>query len=590
MDSGSVDAQSMDSGKTDPGSTYVAASCNYSDVNTLINGPAHVAVNGDTIRIPAGTCTWSSRISISGKGFTIVGAGTPNTAPSQVGAGTSTTTLIDGAAGPLFAVTGIPFGQTMRISLLNIQPVAGAGSNTILGGLSFVGACTAGGCPNIRVDNITFPSSWDTSSVTVASGGLILTDGVFGVVDHNTASGTGSVGSPLVQLAHSAWQGIGAYGDNSFASAGSFGTSQALYIENNLLSDVRGTENDVSAVGGGLGGDRAVCRYNTFNPQAGSGLCSSHGTSWIGRQRGMRQREIYRNKVSVSGADGGSGISSGTGLVFENSWTGSWNKLVSLDVPRDWHSIAPFNFCDGAQAFDTNDGVTYASGTVTTGGTSTFSDHTKGWATNQWSPFGAPYSVHNVTSNFGGAIFSNSATQYALSENFVFNTWTVGETYHVLRASACIDQPGRGAGSLLQGTTPVLVSTGNPGPVKQVLDPIYEWADTHTGGGGTPVTTASPRLLANRDYYSEDANQAAQGSPSSPFAGNPSTGPGVGHGALANRPASCTTGVAYWATDQGNWNQSGSLAQGELYICTATNTWALHYTPYTYPHPLVSAP
>jgi hypothetical protein len=159
-----------------------------------------------------------------------------------------------------------------------------------------------------------------------------------------------------------------------------------------------------------------------------------------------------------------------------------------------------------------------------------------------------------------------------------------------LRASACIDQPGRGAGALLQGTTPVLASRASPGPVNQVLDPIYEWGDTHTGGGGTPVTTASPRLLANRDYYSEEANQAAQGSPSAPFTGNPGTGPGVGHGALANRPTTCSTGVAYWATDQGNWNQSGSGGQGELYICTATNTWALHYMPYTYPHPLVTGP
>jgi hypothetical protein len=44
--------------------------------------------------------------------------------------------------------------------------------------------------------------------------------------------------------------------------------------------------------------------------------------------------------------------------------------------------------------------------------------------------------------------------------------------------------------------------------------------------------------------------------------------------------------VGYWATDQGSWNQSGSGGQGVLYTCTATNVWALTYTPYTYPHPL----
>ena len=38
---------------------------------------------------------------------------------------------------------------------------------------------------------------------------------------------------------------------------------------------------------------------------------------------------------------------------------------------------------------------------------------------------------------------------------------------------------------------------------------------------------------------------------------------------------------------QGSWNQRGSGQQGQLYVCTSTDTWTLHYTPYTYPHPLV---
>ena len=41
---------------------------------------------------------------------------------------------------------------------------------------------------------------------------------------------------------------------------------------------------------------------------------------------------------------------------------------------------------------------------------------------------------------------------------------------------------------------------------------------------------------------------------------------------LANRPAICTPGVGYWATDQGNWNQSGNGGQGQLFVC-------VHQTP-----------
>ena len=61
--------------------TYTAASCNQSDVNAVINGPTHKAVNGDTIIIPAtgSPCTWTSGITINGVGIDITGTGTPNT-------------------------------------------------------------------------------------------------------------------------------------------------------------------------------------------------------------------------------------------------------------------------------------------------------------------------------------------------------------------------------------------------------------------------------------------------------------------------------------------------------------------------------
>ena len=61
---------------------------------------------------------------------------------------------------------------------------------------------------------------------------------------------------------------------------------------------------------------------------------------------------------------------------------------------------------------------------------------------------------------------------------------------------------------------------------------------------------------------------------------------GIGRGTLASRPATCTTGVGYWATDQGEWKSKNPGPDGQFYKCTSTNTWTLYYTPYTYPHPL----
>lgn len=52
---------------------------------------------------------------------------------------------------------------------------------------------------------------------------------------------------------------------------------------------------------------------------------------------------------------------------------------------------------------------------------------------------------------------------------------------------------------------------------------------------------------------------------------------GVGVGPISARPVTCTKGVGYWATDE-----------NKFYGATATNTWTLFYTPYSYPHPLRS--
>jgi len=496
--------------------TFTAASCSRSDVNAVINGPTHTATNGDTITIPAGTCTWTSGITITNVGITITGTGTPNTGAGTVGAGAANTTLIDNASAPFFTFTGLAVGQTAKVELLTMS-ASGAGSLSIPGSVQFTGTCTASGCPNIRVDNITYTANqWETP----LSYGFILTDNVFGVVDHNTARESTSASPPLVQINFSGWQGVGSFGDNSFASPNTFGTAQTLYIENNFLDGVRGSENDWGSANGG-GGARYACRFNTVVNMSGTGVCSAHGTAWSGRIRGQRQVEVYYNTVSTNtGCDSISGLNSGVGYYFSNSVSypgGGCNKFVALGIPRFIKTAPPWDSCDGSRPWDQ-----------------------------------LPFSS----------------------------------------SSQCLDQPGRGVGSLLQNLTPVLASAPTilcsllgqcwPNPA---LDPVYEAGDVMTAGGlGSAVVVAndgsSARILANRDYYAQ-VSQLAQSSSTSPFNGTT----GTGYGLLARRPTTCTSGVGYWATDTGTWNTSSSK-QGTLYVCTSTNTWTARYTPYTYPHPL----
>jgi len=144
------------------------------------------------------------------------------------------------------------------------------------------------------------------------------------------------------------------------------------------------------------------------------------------------------------------------------------------------------------------------------------------------------------------------------------------------------------------------------------LKPIYDFENRYTVGGSLVniaiesgtwtglqancADTDSGRINChfqkNRDIYQQTGS----------FTG----ASGMGVGTLASRPSTCTPtpealdsgngGVGYWATDQGSWNQSSSNprgvnvsgADGVLYRCSATDTWTVAYTPYTYPHPYQS--
>ncbi len=573
--------------------TFNAASCSQIDVNAVINGPTHTAVNGDTINVPAGSCSWVNGITVPS-----------NIGISIIGAGASRTIINDAISnGSQLIVARPTFGNsTMRISGFTFQPQSSSTNTGTPFGI--FATCAAAGCPNIRIDNNVF-ASWSTSGNHLGAYALWWITNAFGVIDHNTITTAGGISNVVefINANHAGYLGLGQLGDNSWASGPSFGTASALYIEDNTFQNgAFGTDCDHADTVYNTGGCRIVVRYNNFTGVLnGAAPVQNHGTESGGRLRSGYSMEVYGNQMTAAEAVAGFiGIRGGTARIWGNTIDlagfGASN-LANLSLYRhnngDSH-FAPWYYCDGTGSWDQNDGVVYASGTYTGGSGSTqFVDSTKSWTNHQWQSIGSPYSIRNTTQGYGYEITdSNASGQLFGTSPFIdwgnqgagFRTWNSGDSYQILRAKVCIDQPGRaGPSNLLSGNTP-----GQTGWVGEQLVPIYEWSDGKAGSSNFNqgiVTADSLRVIRNRDFYNENQNQGAQTSPSSPFDGTPTIG--MGHGTLANRPSTCTTGVGYWATDSGpNWNNGTS--NGQLFTCAAPNTWAVYYTPYTYPHPLVS--
>jgi len=492
------------------------------------------ASSGDTINIRAGSATWSSSgITIpSTKGLTIIGNGTPNSTGLTTGASSScSNTVITVSGVTAFRATpnfGVP---TTHLSCMAINYGGGASI-----AFSILGSCTASGCPNLRVDNITF-NSWSGHALAGISAGIAATGDVFGVLDHNTINGnaTANVYLQFVEFSHASYMGVGLYGDNAWAKPEDYGTDKFLFMENNIFNTAGCCENEGSA--GGLtkqGGGRIVVRFNQYNAMDNLNFSIGwHGTETSGRPRSTRTYEYYDNAWACPvHCDSIGGARGGTGLVWGNTFTGSSiNNSFTLTTNRA-HGNPNWGACDGSSVYDINDGVTYASGTIASvsGSSPLFTltlNLTGGSAPSPWAPNGAPYSLHDVTQSTGAEITSGLGNTIVVNANPGGpGAWTPsgGDTIQILRASACLDQAGgRGAGFLYTGTGGNGLATPAQSSA-QVLSPTYGWMNTFNPAFGLainsdPTWSGSLRQIRSRDYYVENSNQAAQASSTSPFDG-----------------------------------------------------------------------
>ena len=578
-----------------------ASSASLSDVKTAIA----LARDGDTVALPAGEASWTQPLIISKpitlQGETVVTGGFATwmsdmvrTSPLTYKPAVTRKTIIhhavvsggkafiqlqpSGATTGLWRVTGISF----------LPPSSGLSS----------GSCISpqAGVSNFRVDHCEF------DGLTVEN---VWAWNERGLVDHNV-----SVRGTQIFFHHKpmAW-GTGnasSLGDGSWAAptnAGNSGGSatnaeRKIYLEDNFFRPGGGANGLSGASRGytdGESGARFVARFNI----GFSAAFENHGAE-VSFNRSGRLFEIYNNQLySRSGVTKGAATywRGGTGYIFNNilskgdSSGSSYGSIGSAVGYRfgECKTSKSWGVISGKNGWDLNDPTLYKTGTVKApdpinviDSSANFPTYTPGYiAYNKTS-----FENRNNDAAAAGAILGNTSTVLALYNFLTPHDWRVGDTYEIRKVLRALDQCGAG-----QDSVPIPPQSGGRRPnatwPKQAMEPIYVFRNTLNGGATDLGNAGEVTIKANVDFFNENRS----------YSGGALT-QGIGVGTLAQRPATCSPGVnpaggnapgvGYWATDQGEWNSAHSGPDGQLYVCTAPNTWTLYYTPYTYPHPLTS--
>lgn len=348
-----------------------AASCALADVQEAVN----LAVDGDTVQVPAGPCTWTGTLAWTDVNFTLQGASPCTVATGAQGcipissaapvANSSTATVITlstatGISATIntkpFRITGFYFVRNQATSITIAINQSSSYLNTKVNG--------------IRIDHNVFDDRAFAGNNDVAVNGW-----VFGLQDHNshyvplgdqstliTEPGVGESDSNLAALTGSA----------AWARPSTLGTADSWYVEdsNFFVGNSTGSGSWPNPImGDGTAGNRFVVRHSTFC----GGAVETHGAYSRGT-RGTSQWEVYDNDfypyfsdcVTDASIDAGYQydaikLRGGTGVIFNNKFHGgTWDAgggPIYFDVERgnDAAAHTPINTrCSGTAPYDGN--------------------------------------------------------------------------------------------------------------------------------------------------------------------------------------------------------------------------------------------
>lgn len=415
--------------------THNAASCSYNDVNAK----RALAVDGDTISIPSGTCAWHTpatvtAITTTGNPTTITAAGHNFVAGDSV-CFISITTSPTNLAAACRTVASVVDVDNFTVA----QNVTGASDQsgtvhqntmTFTAGITLQGA----GCPqdgderaiepcltvlqddmpntglsmishtlvdgaHFRVTGIHFDEGTRSSvsitgvlqlvgrstgdrrvrvdhNVFTVRGHVFAADTLIGVVDHNTITRLTTAGASIGSIKGSFWASdTDIDGDGAWAEGCTDFGQEKQLFFENNTIQYQTTNAHATMIDSQAGG-RYVMRYNDFI----RGSTESHGTESGGRERSGCSFEIYGNTFTGANTSANTNYFRGAnGIIWGNSATNYAvsSAYLNLLYNRATDPYAPFGGADGRNPVDVNDpGGPFMSGTVTSNSDCTVSSGT----------------------------------------------------------------------------------------------------------------------------------------------------------------------------------------------------------------------
>lgn len=288
------------------------------------------AVDGDTVRLKAGSVDWgSSYMDVNpSKNINIIGAGIDQTNITVNQRGIFFMIRNKDKAG--FRLSGMTFqGTTMSQPIIKIHSLDGITTSSYGWRVDHVKTNFTGAPRHVMVQGPTW-GLFDHCDFTSATGNMFLVTGL--IAGDTPYSGSYDLSLPL-----------------------DLGTEKAVYVEDSTFTFT--TEGGAPAffdMAGG--GGRIVFRHNT----ATGGYMYNHWTRYT-EVAGLKY-EVYNNVFvgtaawGVGGGEYPSRFEAGTGVIFNNTVTGFNDTHFYIDERRGCgnESNAPLLTCNGSRAWDGN--------------------------------------------------------------------------------------------------------------------------------------------------------------------------------------------------------------------------------------------